>query len=211
MSTIPDPIDPPEGLSYGEPTWDIARLFPLQGYWTEQEYLDLDTNQLVEFSDGFVEFLPMPKLSHQLIAHFLHRLLEAFVSARGLGTVVGAPYKVRLWEKKYREPDVIFVRSEHASWLGEDFSDGADLVMEVVSDAPSDRNRDLVKKREEYARAGIAEYWIIDRELEQITVLVLEGSAYAVHGVFRRGQQATSKLLAGFAVEVTAVLEAAKR
>ena len=211
MSTVPDPIDPPEGLSYGEPTWDITRLFPLQGYWTEQEYLDLDTNQLVEFSDGFVEFLPMPKLSHQLIAHFLHCLLEAFVSARGLGTVVGAPYKVRLWEKKYREPDVIFVRSEHASWLGEDFSDGADLVMEVVSDAPSDRNRDLVKKREEYARAGIPEYWIIDRELEQITVLVLEGSAYAVHGVFRRGQQATSKLLAGFAVEVTAVLEAAKR
>jgi len=211
MSTIPDPIDPPEGLSYGEPTWDIARLFPLQGYWTEQEYLDLDTNQLVEFSDGFVEFLPMPKLSHQLIAHFLHRLLEAFVSARGLGTVVGAPYKVRLWEKKYREPDVIFVRSEHASWLGEDFSDGADLVMQVVSDAQSDRNRDLVKKREKYARAGIPEYWIIDRELEQITVLVLDGSAYAVHGVFRRGQQATSKLLPGFAVEVTAVLEAAKR
>src|SRR5437016_587011 len=108
MSTVPDKIDPPEGLSYGEPTWDIARLFPAQGYWSEQDYLDLDTNQLVEFSHGFVEFLPMPKLSHQLIAGLLYRLLESFVSANGLGTVVDAPYKVRLWEEKYREPDVIF-------------------------------------------------------------------------------------------------------
>src|SRR5262245_43681269 len=195
MSTVPDHIDPPEGLSYGEPTWDIAQLFPAQGCWTEQEYLNLDTNHLVEFSEGFVEFLPLPKLSHQLIAGLLYRLLESFVSAKGLGIVVTAPYKVRLWEKKYREPDVIFVRSEHASWMGEDFSDGADLVMEVVSDTQSDRNRDLVKKREEYARAGIPEYWIIDRELGQISVLVLDGAAYAVHGVFPRGQQATSKLL----------------
>jgi Uma2 family endonuclease len=210
MSAVPDKIVPPEGLTYGEPTWDIAELFPRQGCWSEQDYLDLDTNHLVEFSDGFVEFLPMPKLSHQLIAGLLYRLLEAFVSANGLGTVVGAPYKVRLWKGKYREPDVIFVRVEHASWLGEDFSEGADLVMEVVSGSESDRNRDLVKKREEYAKAGIPEYWIVDPELGQITVLVLDGAASAIHGVFSRGQQATSKLLPGFSVDVTAVL-AAKR
>ncbi len=178
MSTVPDKIDPPEGLTFGEPTWEIARLYPAQGCWTEREYLDLNTNHLVEFSDGFVEFLPMPKLTHQLIAHVLHCILEAFVSTRDLGIVVGAPYKVRLWEKKYREPDVIFVRSEHASRMSEDFSDGADLVMEVVSESESDRRRDLVKKREEYARAGIPEYWIVDRELGQITVLFLDGSAY---------------------------------
>jgi hypothetical protein len=27
----------PEGLRYGEPTWDIAQLFPAQGTWTESE------------------------------------------------------------------------------------------------------------------------------------------------------------------------------
>jgi Uma2 family endonuclease len=210
MSTVPEKFDPPEGLAYGEPTWGIAELYPAQGCWSEQDYLDLNTNHLVEFSDGFVEFLPMPKLSHQLIAHVLHCLLESFVSTHGLGTVVGAPYKVRLWEGRYREPDVIFVRSEHASRMGEDFSDGADLVMEVVSDSESDRRRDLVTKREEYARAGIPEYWIVDRELGRITVLVLEGVNYAVHGEFARGQQATSKRLPGFTVDVTAVL-AAKR
>jgi len=198
--------DKPRPPVYGEPTWEIARLFPTQGTWSEAEYVALDTNQLVEFSDGFVEFLPMPRLTHQLIAHILHRLLAAFVEANGLGTVVGAPYKVRLWEDKYREPDVLFMRVQHASRLSEQFSEGADLVMEVVSDGDENRLRDLVTKRDEYARAGIPEYWIVDPELGQISVLTLDGTAYAVHGEFSRGQQATSKLLPGFAVDVSAVL-----
>jgi hypothetical protein len=54
-----------------EPAWDVARLFPDQGRWSEDDYLALDTNRPVEFSDGYVEFLPMPTLSHQLMALFL--------------------------------------------------------------------------------------------------------------------------------------------
>jgi Uma2 family endonuclease len=207
MSIVPDK---PRLSVYGEPTWEIARLFPAQGTWSEAEYLGLDTNQMVEFSDGFVEFLPMPTLTHQLIAYFLHRLLEAFVEANGLGTVVGAPYKMRVSATKYREPDVMFMRAEHLFRLAEQFSDGADLVMEVVSEGEENRLRDLVTNREEYATAGIPEYWIVDPELEQITVLTLDGPSYAVHGQFARGEQATSKLLPGFVVDVTSVL-AAKR
>src|SRR5438046_2969712 len=43
-----------------EPTWEIAYLFPNQGHWSEEEYLALDGNQLVEFSRGFLEVLPVP-------------------------------------------------------------------------------------------------------------------------------------------------------
>jgi Uma2 family endonuclease len=210
MSTVPDKIVPPIGLSYGEPTWDIAELYPAQGYWTEQEYLDLDTNRLVEFSHGFIEFLPMPTTPHQRIVLLLVNLLNTFAGLSNLGEALFAGVRVRLWEGKIREPDVVFMRTEHASRITDDYWIGADLVMEVVSGSEGDRHRDLVEKREEYARAGIPEYWIVDRELGQITVLVLEGSAYAVHGVFGQGQQATSKLLPGFTVDVTAAL-AAKR
>lgn len=206
MSTVPGKVEPPAGLAYGEPVWEIAHLYPAQGCWTEREYLDLNTNHLVEFSNGYVEFLTMPTLSHQLLAYFLHRLLETFVTMHSLGIVVGAPYKVRLWEEKYREPDLIFVSSEHAARIGEKFADGADLVMEIVSESASDRHRDLVEKRAEYAQAGIAEYWIVDPEEGRITVLALEGGAYVEHGVFARGQRATSRLLAGFSVDVTEAL-----
>ena len=187
-----------------EPAWDVARLFPDQGSWSEDDYLALDTNRLVEFSDGCVEFLPMPTLSHQLMALFLYRALQSFVSARALGTVLVAAYKVKLWEGKYREPDLIFVSTEHESRLGEQFSQGADLVIEVVSN--EGRQRDLEIKRQEYARAGIAEYWIVDPQVQQITVLALEGSAYVVHGSYSRGVDAESRLLTRFKVNVTDVL-----
>ena len=196
-STQKTPIDT-------EPAWDVARLFPDQGCWSEDDYLALDTNWLIEFSDGCVAFLPMPTLSHQLIVVFLCQALRSFVLARGLGTVIVAAYKVKLWERKYREPDVIFVTKEHESWLGEQFSQGADLVIEIVS--PEGRQRDLEIKRQEYAQAGIAEYWIVDPQVEQITVFALEGSTYVVHGQYSRGDDAESRLLSGFKVGVTDVL-----
>src|SRR5262245_61154811 len=191
---------------YGEPTWDIARLFPRQGTWTAAEYVAMDTNQLVGFSNGFVEVLPTPTLTHQLVAGLPVRLLAAYVEPNRLGTVVAAPYKVRLEEGRYREPDVVFMRAGHEFRLSEQFALGADLVMEVVSEGDENRIRDLVAKRAEYAAAGIPEYWIVDPEQGQITVLTLDGATYTVHGEFSRGQQATSKLLPGFAVDVTSAL-----
>ena len=66
-------------------TWEIARLFPAQGDWSEEEYFALDTNHLVEYSDGFLEFLPMPTIFHQLILQFLYEKLEVVRRAEQLG------------------------------------------------------------------------------------------------------------------------------
>ena len=79
----------------GEPTWEIALLFPNQGHWSEQEYLSLNATRLVEFSDGCLEVLTMPTLLHQLIVDFLHELLKRFVSAHSHGKVLFAPLPVR--------------------------------------------------------------------------------------------------------------------
>lgn len=191
-----------------EPAWDVALLFPNQGAWSVEEYLNLDTNQLVEFSHGFVEVLPMPTQSHQLIVAFLHRALLAFVTARSLGYLLFAPFRIQLWPGKFREPDVVFLSAEHADRRGEQYWEGADLVMEVVSQ--DNRHHDLVTKRREYARAGIPEYWIVDLQEETITVLTLAGDSFAVHGEFERGAEATSVLLEGFATSVDEVLDAAQ-
>ena len=190
-----------------EPTWDVARLFPNQGHWSEDEYLALNTNQLVEFSHGVLEFPPMPTFSHQRIAFWLSRRMEDFVSQRRLGVAVPAPFKVQVREGKYREPDVSVMLHTHAERMTEQFWIGADLVVEVVSD--DDRRRDLETKRNEYAMAEIPEYWIVDPKLNTITVLVLDGTTYAEHGVFTLGERATSRLLAGLEVNVTATFDAA--
>src|SRR5687768_13486218 len=47
------------------PTWELADvLLPYQGDWTVERYLALDTNRLIEFTDGFLEVLPMPEEIH---------------------------------------------------------------------------------------------------------------------------------------------------
>jgi Uma2 family endonuclease len=189
-----------------EPAWDVAYLFPAQGTWSEAEYLALQGNRLVEFTNGFIEVLAMPTLSHQRIVAFLYRLLFAFVSARKHGEVHFAPIRVQLWSGKFREPDLVFMSAERARRQRDDYWVGADLAVEVVSSA--DRRRDLETKRHEYARAGITEYWIVDPEQQVLTVLTLDQDRYAVHGAFTAGQTATSPLLAGIEVEVSAVFTA---
>jgi Uma2 family endonuclease len=92
---------------------------------------------------------------------------------------------------------------DHAGRIGEEFWTGADLVMEVVIGGDEDRRRDLQIKRQEYAQAGISEYWIIDPQEERITVLRLVGKRYVVHGEFPKGTVASSYLLRGFTVDVS--------
>jgi Uma2 family endonuclease len=191
----------------GEPAWEVAMLFPAQGEWTEDEYLALDTNRLVELVDGVIEVHPMPAPLHQMIVAYLYETLKAFVKAHGLGHVFFSPLPVRLGLGRYREPDVVFLQPARLTDL-KSYPEGADLVMEVVSEGAANRDRDLQKKPAEYAAAGIAEYWIVDPEKETITILALDGARYREHGVFRRGETASSLRLPGFTVSVDAALDA---
>jgi Uma2 family endonuclease len=182
-------------------------LLPLQGLWTEEQYLRLtdQTNRFIEFTEGAVEVLPMPTRKHQAISRFLFLAFLAFVQPLG-GTVFYAPLRVRVAPGRFREPDLVLLlevndpRNQNAFWLG------ADLVVEIVS--PDNVERDTVIKRADYAEAGIPEYWIVNPEEETITVLKLEGGAYMVHGVFGRGETASSGLLTGFIMGVDAVFDA---
>lgn len=188
----------------GEPTWDLALMFPLQGGWSVEDYLRLDNGLLIEYTDGFVRVLPMPNVLHQWVVRFLFRALDAFVSSRGLGEVLLAPLPVELTATKYREPDLVFLRPERIkNWKGQPA--GADLVMEVVSEGQENRDRDYVNKRQEYAAAGIPEYWIVDPQERKITVLARVGNEYREHGVFVEGQTATSALLHEFTCIVSDV------
>lgn len=201
----------PKSTPTGEPVWEIAELFPGQGLWSEGEYLGLFTRRLVEFDNGVVEVLPMPKRAHQVIALLLYELLKAFVikaSDSPGWLVLVAPYKLRIPTKKFREPDVLYLTANQNARGNEDFAVAAELVMEVVS--PDDPKRDYVIKRADYAAAGVPEYWIVDHAEKAITVLRLEGDQYVEHGRFGPGERATSHRLPGFEVGVEDVLAAAR-
>jgi len=192
-----------------QPAWDIARLFPYQGHWDEADYLSLDTNQLVEFTDGFIEVLAMPDMRHQLCVGYLFDALKAFISPEKLGRVLFAPFSIRLRPNKFRQPDVMLMLAAHADRMGNSYWDGADLVIEVVSPDRASQERDREKKRADYAEAGIPVYWIIDPQISRVIVLKLEGSGYTIYGEFGRGQHASSPFLQGFSIDVDALFAAA--
>ena len=194
----------------GEPAWEIATLFPPQGYWSEAEYLALDTNHLVELVNGCIEVHPMPSAAHQLILIFLVRWLQDFVKVHKLGVVLCAPFPVKIRLDTYREPDILFLRPGRLQGANPRSVVGADLALEIVSEGTENRKRDLQTKPAEYAEAGIGEYWIVDPEMQAITVLTLDGTAYREHGVFRIGDTASSLLLPGLTVAVADVFAAAR-
>ncbi len=194
---------------YGEPTWDIAQLFPLQGTWSVSEYMSLRPSRVVEYINGHLEIPNMPTRTHQRILLFLYSVLHAFLVQYNLGELLIAPLRVKISEKRYREPDLVFMFKEHTNRNTDEFWIGADLVIEIVSEGERDRERDWVDKRKDYAEAQIPEYWIVDYQEKRITVLTLDGKHYTVHGEFGENDVAASKLLAGFEVKVKEVFGAA--
>jgi Uma2 family endonuclease len=203
-------LERPPCSQRGEPVWEVAYFYPRQGDWSETDFLEFETaNFPVELVDGCLEFLAMPTPLHQRLSRFLARRLEDAVAAESLGEVLCAPCPVRLWEGRMREPDVFFVRSERQV-EGDKPPNGADLVIEIVSPGSTNRERDLVAKRNDYAKAGVTEYWIVDPDEQTVIVLSLDGQSYRAHGEFQPGTVATSPLLPKFQINVTELFKSAQ-
>lgn len=187
----------------------VCAQSPPQGAWSDEAYLRLTDHCrcLVEFTDGFVEQLPMPTSSHQLVALYIYRLFHAYLHPLG-GVAMAAPLRMRIREGKYREPDVLLLQNRLDDRFQDRFWLGADLAVEVVN--PDKPSRDWVDKRKDYAAASIPEYWIADPRDETVTVFVLEEGAYAENAAFGRGDTATSRLLDGLTVDVAAMFDEAK-
>lgn len=184
----------------------LEDILPPQGAWSEDEYLVLTDhrNRLIEFTDGFLEALPVPTDEHQSVLQFLFLAFLQHVGARG-GKVHFAPLRLRIRPGKFREPDLVLLisagdaRRQNRFWLG------ADLVLEVVSEEKPER--DLIDKRGDYAEGRVPEYWIVNPQTDTITVLRLRSEAYEEAGTYRRGDSAESVLLSGFSVAVDSVFD----
>lgn len=191
----------------GEPAWELAYCYSAQGDWSEEGYLELSQKHRIELADGCIEVLPIATIFHQLLADYLHSLLKSYLATSAppehrRGRALFALLPVCLASRRFRDPDVVYLRPERLKELHGQ-PDGADLVVEIVSEGKE--NRDLVTKRAEYAAAGIEEYWLVDPETRSVTVLILDPtnrSEYREHGTFASGGVATSVLLPGFAVNV---------
>ena len=132
------------------------------------------------------------------IAKLLGMALEKIVSPRLVRTnsitLEVEPYGD---DRKNRYPDLIVLRPEHIPLMAElGYAaiplgmPAPQMVAEVVrpgSDTSDNYRRDYAWKRQQYQTRGIAEYWILDPQRAQVTVLVLMDGNY--QGTIYKGDQ----------------------
>jgi Uma2 family endonuclease len=160
-----------------------------------------------ELIDGEHYVTPSPTLRHQLVLGHLHLDLAGYVEANGLGQVCFAPLDVILSDYDVVEPDLLFVTTERLERIGRAYIHAApDLVVEVLS--PGTRKIDATKKLRLYEKFGVAEYWMIDPELDWVEVHRagsggLQGLHQAARLVRERGDgPLTSPLFPGLTLQL---------
>ena len=106
-------------------------------------------------------------------------------------------------------PDmVIILRGGRATVTDRMIEGPPDIVMEVLS---SDRRRDLVRKRQVYAEAGITEYWIFDPRADTATLMELRDGEYVERAVLTADDTLTTPLLPGLAIPLDDVFRHRRR
>ncbi len=141
-----------------------------------EEFLDwADEDTLAEWVNGEVIMTSPASYKHQDISGLLESVLRVYVETKQLGVVQTAPFQMKL--ENGREPDIIFVATEHLGRFKKNYLDGpADLAVEIIS--PESAGRDRGDKFYEYARGGVPEYWLIDPQIEQADFYRLAGDRY---------------------------------
>jgi Uma2 family endonuclease len=137
-----------------------------------------DDGKRHELIDGAHYVTPSPYAKHQTIVLALGSVLRAHVRPRQLGRIFIAPFDVVFSDFDVVEPDVLFVsQARQADVLTAAHVRGApDLVVEIGS--PSTRKRDETIKRHLYERFGVAEYWVVDPDLDAIKVYRLASGRF---------------------------------
>ena len=159
-----------------------------------------------EILDGEHFVSPSPNLRHQIVIMNLFRALDTFVRGSRIGRLFFAPVDVLLSRHDVVVPDLLFVRSERFDlFTAANVQGSPDLLVEVLS--PSGRKRDEVIKRDRYERTGVAEYWLVDPEVETVKVFRLEGGRYGRPQLLslRDGDSLTTPLLPSLEVPLADV------
>ena len=146
-------------------TYDDFLLFP-------------DDGQRHELIDGEHYVTPSPNPAHQVIAGNLYFALRSYLEAHQTGQLFMAPLDVVLSDFDVVEPDLFFITAARRGDLltKRNVRGAPDLIIEIGS--PGTRRRDETIKRRLYERDGVAEYWVVDPDLEVVRIYRRDDGSY---------------------------------
>ena len=167
-----------------------------------EEFLNYDdgTDALYELEDGRLRIMTVESELNRLITSFLFAYflqqgipfsqltMKTEVAVSGTRTTVRLPDLLVLTEEL-----VIAMAGSRRALVTLEMSPPR-LVVEVVSPGRENEDRDYRYKRSQYQARGIAEYWIVDPNPQQITVLSLVAGLYE-EAVFTEDEAIASSFL----------------
>lgn len=107
------------------------------------------------------------------------------------------------------EPDIVIILDERQEIVGRSRVEAPpDIAIEILS---TDRSRDLVRKRQIYAEAGILEYWPIDPRDDTVTQLELHDGEYVQRAVLGADDTLTTPLLPGLSIPLADIFHHRRR
>jgi Uma2 family endonuclease len=148
------------------------------GPFTYEDYRSIvPDGQKADLIDGVIYMASPDNTDAGELSVWLIALLHDFCECHNLGKVYASRIAFKLDEKNSPEPDIGVVLIRHLDRVDRGHVLGpADLAIEIVS--PESVQRDYEKKRRLYEKYAFPEYWIVDEELEKVTLLRLGPRGY---------------------------------
>ncbi|GGT27101.1 Uma2 family endonuclease [Streptomyces chromofuscus] len=142
--------------------------------WQAWKAMDLPEGYRAEIIEGAIEVSPTGRRRHTVLIGRLRRALDAHLASSGYaahhdGNVI---HRHKSWIPHLFVAPLDLDEIPDEEGLGVDAA-GVEMVVEVTSPGHRNLQRDRVRKRREYARAGIPLYVIVDDFDDDGAVVVL--------------------------------------
>lgn len=178
--------------------------------FTYADYLADESNERYELLDGGIMMQAAPSADHQYISTALTSFLFLYLQGKQC-RVYHAPFDVRLFEKEgdspknvytVFQPDISVVcdrnKIDHRGCKG-----APDFVIEILS--PSTAGRDWISKLNQYRKAGVREYWIVDPQNQLVHVFLLKDGQFFLRKVYSKTEIAEVNILEGCSIDLNQV------
>jgi Uma2 family endonuclease len=146
---------------------------------TAEQFLQLGEDPpgiRLELVNGEVAVSPSPEPQHSYIDRILTILLGNHIRSHKLGRLYGDVDTI-FGRHDVRRPDLLYFAKARVHLVGKKAMQGPpDLCVEIISPSSGDIDRD--DKFKQYAKGGVAHYWIIDPEDRTAEAFTLSRGKY---------------------------------
>lgn len=147
---------------------------------TMMEVFDmLPEGTLAELIDNRLYMSPSPLFNHHKITKAIVKQLDKLIEDKGTGTVIFAPFDVKLDASKNAvQPDIVVILKSNPNQISKEgkYFGVPDLLVEILS--PGNKDHDLITKKDLYEKFGVKEYWIVDPETKLALGFALKENRY---------------------------------